>query len=113
VRNCHKILLVVIIVGLLPLRSIAAAVTAFCYAGQQVASSHSQIQSRVPGQGHGDEASRCSLCVAHCPSGILISQSGPPALAAGFGESRIPLAERDALAFIPDPLDRPPLALIR
>jgi ferredoxin len=113
VRNCYKILLVAVLVGLLPLRSIAGAVTAFCSAGQEIAASHLEPQPQVPGQGQSDEASRCGLCVAHCPSGILISESGRPAIMAEFGQSRIPLGERGVPAFIPDPLDRPPLTLLR
>lgn len=111
-RKSWKIVLVALMVALLPLRSIAGAIAVFCPA-QQLAESYSQAPVQPAEQGHNNESVPCGLCVVHCASGAFVANSGLGAIMAEFAEACIPHAERNAAAFIPDQLDRPPLALLR
>lgn len=111
-----RLLVVLLLAALLPLRAVAAVTIGFCAAGHQ-----DQAVQAHAGHAHhdGDEQPAdsskpsCSNCAAHC-SGAAFAPSAVAAVeAARITEIRISLAERVAPAFISDQLDRPPLARLR
>jgi hypothetical protein len=106
-RQPAKMLLLALIVALLPLRSMAALMTGSCAAAQEeivLAQSTVQAQDSTAGSGSAD---------THCPGlAFLANASAAPLLAPSDGRSGV-LVERTGPAFVPDTLDRPPLALLR
>jgi len=118
-----RTLAVLVLVALTPLRAMAAVTIGFCATGHDhsgVAAHGSHAHDAAGHERHGtdhppakNDATSCSSCVEHC-SGAAFAPSadrapGVPAVA----RDRTILAERAAPAFLTDPIDRPPLALLR
>lgn len=100
------ILLLIVIVALLPLRSIAAAMAGYCAAGQEIAAAQSTADAQDTRAGSGEAHT-------HCPGAVFLPAATPAPLPARSGELGIAPAEHSAPTFIPDPLDPPPLPLLR
>jgi len=106
-RKPANILLLIVIVALLPLRSIAAAMAGSCAAAQEeiaATQSTADAQDTRAGSGKAD---------THCPGAVFLPAAAPAPLPARSDERGIALAERSAPTFVPDPLDPPPLSLLR
>jgi len=100
-------LLIVVAVAVIPPRTMAAAIDDLS------AEVHEQMQAvQGSSQTEPEGSTRCDSRVPHCPGGALSDATRGPLLAA-FADSRMPLVERGAPAFVPRPLDRPPPALLR
>lgn len=115
-----KTLAVLLIALLLPLRAVAAVTIGYCPAGHQdmaLAATDGHGQSAVPHSHHGAEhqpvkpaTPTCGVCVEHCSSAAFAPSARPVLEVPAVAQDRSILAERSALAFFPDHLDRPPLA---
>jgi hypothetical protein len=106
-RKPANIVLLVVIVALLPLRSIAAAMAGSCAVGQaQIAAAQSigDAQDSQAGSGKAD---------THCSSAVFLPAAAPAPLSTRSDERGTALAEPKVSAFIPDQLDPPPLSLPR
>jgi len=112
-----KILVVLVLVALMPLRALASVTIGFCASGHQ--------EQPVAAHGaHGDHAHRgaddqqgkpvaptCNICAEHCSSAAFAPDGAARAVAApAVSEARTGVAVRAAPAFVHDRLDRPPLA---
>jgi len=118
-----RTLAILLLVALLPLRAMAAVTMGFCAAGHQdmvVAAhgDHGQGAGSHAHHGGGDQRAKpatpsCSICVEHCSSAAFAPSADQAVSAPAVAQDPIFLAERVAPAFIPDQLDRPPLAPLR
>jgi hypothetical protein len=106
-RKPAKILLLALIVALLPLRSMAALMAGSCALGQDGAAVAQSMAHSEDSQAGSPKAD------THCPTAVFILTAAPAPLSARSHERGIALVERSAPAFVPDKLDRPPLALLR
>ena len=101
-----RILAVLLLVALMPLRAVAGVTIGFC------ASGHNDVGVAA----HGDDFPAqpidpsCNICAEHCSSAALAIPAATDVDLRPAGPDRTLLAERNAPAFVPDQLDRPPLA---
>lgn len=121
VRRTAKILVLLLVLAALPLRGYAAALKTLCeahHAGAQAA--HQQVHEHAAQHKHGpqgDDASHgslaplCSLCATCSVGAPLAPDSAHRVGAAIIVADRIPFLGRVQPGFVPDHLDRPPLAL--
>jgi len=101
-RKPAKILLLAVILALLPLRSMAALMADSCAAAQE--------ELVIHGQGFGVDSGSADT---HCPgTAFLANAVALPFFAPSDGRGVV-LVERTGPAFVPDKLDRPPLARLR
>lgn len=105
-----RTLVVLLLALLLPLRAVAAVTMGLCAMGQQEAPAAHQGCDEQPAK---SAPSTCNLCVEHCSSAVFALCAPQSATGNAVTESSLPLAERVAPAFVPDQLDRPPLASLR
>lgn len=110
-----KTLAVLLLAVLLPMRALAAVTIGYCAAGHQEAA----VEAHA-GHHHGDHGQpakpatpTCGTCVEHCSNAAVAPSAAQAVAAPAVVQDRIFLAERVAPAFIPDQLDRPPLAPLR
>jgi hypothetical protein len=116
-------LVIVLLAALLPLRALAAVTTGYCAAGHQdmtVAAhgDHGQDAGSHAHHGGDDQPAKpatpsCSSCVEHCSNAAVAPSASQAVRAHAVAQDLIFLAERVAPAFVPDQLDRPPLAPLR
>jgi len=115
-RRGLKALLVVVLLGLLPLRAVAAVTIGFCAAGHQQTAvaadaahghgtQHGQHEPKAPG----DLNPGCSYCAEHCAGATFVAPSECSSVAVA-GAGPIPFGGLFAAGFVPDHLERPPLA---
>ena len=115
-----KTLAVIVLVALIPLRAMAAVTIGFCAAGhKEMAVAALADHGRDAGAhahhgGHEAPAnpatSSCSICVEHCSNAAFALAASSEVTAPAAKRDRIPLAGPAVPAFVPDQLDRPPLA---
>lgn len=102
-----KTLLIVVAVVLVPLRTMAAVMV------DLASPVHQQTEiAQAAVKAEPDGSARCEVRVPHCAGGAITDAAREPQVAES-ATSPVPLAERSAPAFIPERLDRPPLALLR
>ena len=114
VSRTVKLVAVVLLLAIMPLRGLAAVTVGFCAMGHHEAPAQSHGQHG----GHHHEApaepqgkADCSICVEHCSSASFAVPAPADVLLARDGARRIALDEAFAAGFVPDHLDPPPLAL--
>jgi len=115
-----KILAVLALVVVLPVRAVASVTIGFCASGHKdmaVQAGHAGL-----GDGTANHASHsapadkqpfsdsCSICSEHCSSAASAPVSGTAVSVRPSGSAPMLFAERSAPPFIPDQPDRPPLA---
>lgn len=114
-----RLLLVIALLVLVPLRALAATTGGLCaaYAADEAAAGHAAHHHGAAGDdtpqqtdGRNAAPSICSLCTACC-TGVTFVAEAPSVLVfnAAYGE-RIPFLERRTVPPHPDALDRPPLS---
>jgi hypothetical protein len=118
-----RTLVIVLLAALLPLRALAAVTTGYCAAGHQdmtVAAhgDHGQDAGSHAHHGGDDQPAKpatpsCSSCVEHCSNAAVAPSAAQAVASPAVAQDRIFVAERVAPAFVPDQLDRPPLAPLR
>jgi hypothetical protein len=125
VRRVTNILIVLLVVAALPLRGYAGALMQYCgdhHGGDAGghAHSHETAEHEDAGHGHGkshDEdssshsASVCSLCTSCCLGATLAADSPRPVAMLALGTVLIPFHAGHVAGFVPEHLERPPLAL--
>jgi len=106
---------VLVLVALMPLRAVAGVTAGFCASGHldMTVTGRAALGERAH-QGRDSPLqpikSTCNICAEHC-SGAAFAPAGDVAVdARPIGQGRAQFAERQALVFFPDQLDRPPLA---
>jgi len=108
-----KILVVLLVLALAPVRAFAIATVGFCAMNDAGATAvhagHGESHEHDKTPPSGNLGEHCDSCVEHCLSAALVPVP-EPLLAAAPGDRRIGFAERIAATFFPDPLDPPPLA---
>ncbi len=118
-RRFAKALILVLLLAALPLRGYAGVLMAFCepsHGGAPAAMEHAHEngESRhhgdgTPGPSHA--ASACSICVSCSASASLAPEANHGVAFQAPGTNRIPFFDRQVSGFVPEHLDRPPLAL--
>jgi len=118
----YRIVLVVLLLVSLPLRSVAGGLTASCdlhHGG--VPAGHEHVHDVGKADSHHDEsgggektqtpaASACSVCASCCAGASLVPGSPSMPLLQQLGFERIGFVDRGGAVFLPERLDRPPLA---
>ena len=115
-KGVARILVVLLIVAVLPLRGYAAAAADLCaehHGGAQAEHVHDHDhESTIAQSGHGGEHSSTSIC-SHCAScsvgASFAAESAPQLSALIGGADRIPFFDARKPVHVPDHLDRPPL----
>jgi len=118
-----KVLVVLVLVALMPLRALASVTIGFCANGhqEQPVAAHGAHGDHGGDAHHGDEGQpakpvtpTCNICVEHCSSAAFVPGAAAYAVAAPVvSEASTGIADRAVPAFFPDQLDRPPLAALR
>lgn len=118
-RACRIVLLVMLFAAL-PLRGYAGALTAPCEshhggvaAAQEHVHEHGGSHHDDSGDGGGapvHAASVCSICASCCAGASLAPDAPLVTLPRSAGTDRIVFLERRSSGFVPEHLDRPPLA---
>lgn len=115
--RCIQTLIVLLLIALVPMRAIASVAIGFCVAGHQPAAVHAHDGGdHGAAQHHGDEAPGdvnhgCSYCAGHCTGASFVALSDAARFPASANAAPIPFGEQLASGFVPEHLDRPPLAL--
>jgi hypothetical protein len=125
-RHAARIALLALLFAALPLRGYAGVLMALCegqhggngtsqeYAHGQHAHEHGNThQHEAPGGDSGNAshaASVCSVCASCCASAGLAAPSDLEVVFQPPSTIRIPFLVRQVSGFVPDHLDRPPLA---
>lgn len=117
-RSLLKTLAIFLLVALMPVRAMAAVTIGFCASGHedpgitvQAAHAHETV-----GHAHHDDAPAqpvepsCNVCAEHCASAAFAPSADVAVESRPVGHDRTRPAARNAPAFVPDQLDRPPLA---
>jgi hypothetical protein len=113
-----KFFAVLVLMAVLPLRAVAGVTIGFCASGHKGMAEAAQAvyQGHEAGAHAGDDAPAqsaqfsCNICAEHCSSAALAIPAVTDVDVRPAGPDRILLTERNAAAFVPDQLDRPPLA---
>lgn len=110
-----RILAVLFLVALLPMRAVAAVTVGFCAVGQEdmAVAAHADYgkSAQVRLDHHGQPAKpACNICVEHCSSAAFAPSAEQKFSAPAVARVRTVPTERAAPAFVSDQLDRPPLA---
>lgn len=118
-----RTLVVLFLAALLPLRAVAAVTIGYCAAGHQhmavVAHGDHSLDAGSHARHDGDDqpakpaTPSCSTCVEHCSNAAVAPSAAQAVASHAVAQDRIFLAARVTPAFIPDQLDRPPLAPLR
>lgn len=115
-----KILVVVALVALMPLRALASVTIGFCANGHQ----EQPVAAHGAHGDHGEHAHygaedqpakpvtpTCNACVEHCSSAAFAPDGAAQVVAApAVSEASTGVTVQPAPAFVPNQLDRPPLA---
>jgi hypothetical protein len=113
-RLRFKTIVVLLMLALLPVRALAAVTIGFCAmhhhgaAAPTVEHGASQEHDGLP-LGDGSQE-QCNACVEHCATASTVASSELP-LPLAVSAQRIAVGEQFVAGFVPDQLDRPPLAL--
>lgn len=119
-KHAFRIVLLVLLFAALPLRGYAGALMLSCESHHGGAAADHE-HSHGPGDSHHDDsgdggetptqiASTCSLC-STCSAGASLAPDAPLAvLLEAAGSDRIIFFDRRSSGFVPESLDRPPLA---
>ena len=114
-----KTLAVLLLVAVMPLRAMAAVTIGFCASGHQdtgvpVQAAHAHEAAGHAHHGHDAPAQpvepSCNVCAEHCSSAAFALSADIAIESRPIGRDRTQLSARNAPAFVPDQLDRPPLA---
>ena len=119
-KRTWRIVLLALLLVALPMRGYAGVLMALCetqHGGAQSAHEHSHEH----GEGHHDNtdandgvpthaASICSVCASCCAGAGLAPDTPRLALFESPGSDRIGFLDRRSSGFVPEHLDRPPLA---
>lgn len=117
-----KLAVVLILVGLMPMRAVAGLTIGFCASGHQdmavaaQATGHGHDAGQHAHHGHGDDVpnppveSTCNVCAEHCSSAAFAPAMEAALKAQPVRWERIDVAASHPAAVFPDQLDRPPLA---
>jgi hypothetical protein len=113
-----KFFVVLVVMAVLPLRAVAGVTIGFCASGHKGTGVAAQAayQGHEAGAHAGDYAPAqpvqfsCNICAEHCSSAALAISAATDVDVRPAEPDRTLLAERNAPAFVPDRLDRPPLA---
>lgn len=118
-----KTLVVLLFAVLLPLKALAAVTIGYCAAGHQhmAVVAHGDHGQDAGSRAHhdGDDqpakpaTTSCSTCVEHCSNAAVAPSAAQAVATPTVAQDRTFLAELIEPAFIPDQLDRPPLAPLR
>jgi hypothetical protein len=112
-------LAVLLLVALVPLRAVAGVTIGFCASGHNdvaVAAHAADTPDAGAHAHHGNDLpaqpveASCNICAEHCSSAAFAPSGAQAAVTAPVPGVRIFLAAPLAPAFVPDQLDRPPLA---
>lgn len=114
-----KTLAVMLLIALVPMRAVAGVTIGFCASGHNdvaVAAHAADARDAGAHAQHGDDPPAqpvepsCSICAEHCSSAAFAPSTDVALDARPIQHDRIDLGERNAPAYFPDQLDRPPLA---
>lgn len=113
-----KTLAVLLLIAVMPLRAMAAVTIGFCASGHQdsAAAQAGHAQEAAAHAHHGHDAPTqpvepsCNVCAEHCSSAAFALSADIAFESRPIGRDRTQLPARNAPAFVPDQLDRPPLA---
>jgi hypothetical protein len=117
-----KLAVVLMLVALMPLRTVAGLTIGFCASGHQdmavtaQATGHAHDAGEHARHGHGGDApsqpvkSSCNICTEHCSSAAFAPAMGATFAAPPVARESIDAATPGTAVFFPDQLDRPPLA---
>lgn len=116
-RLSFRTLVILLLVAMMPIRAVAGVAMAFCATGHQETpaahGAHASGDHAMHSTGDSPvdpDPQRCSICIEHCSSAAFATAEFRQISALAIEEQLLPRAERSALAFFPDQLDRPPLA---
>ena len=118
-RSC-RIVLLALLFAALPMRGYAGVLMSLCEA-QHGGAPAAQEHAHEHGDSHHDDtadsgavpthaASMCSVCASCCASAGLAAPSRLGVVFQSPGTTRIPFLVRQVSGFVPEHLDRPPLA---
>jgi len=113
-----KLFAVLVLVAVMPLRAVAGVTVGFCASGHKgmAVAAQDAYHGHEAGAHAGDKAptqpleSSCNICAEHCSSAAFAIPAATDVDVRPAGPDRTLLAQRNAPAFVPDQLDRPPLA---
>jgi hypothetical protein len=110
-----KTFAVLLLVALMPLRALAGVTIGFCASGHQdMAGAAHPSHGEHTHHEHGAPAkpmdASCNICAEHCSSAAFATPAEPSTDLPPAVHDRTALAERYAPGYVPDQLDRPPLA---
>lgn len=106
-----KVLVVLLLVGLIPVRALAALTVGFCGAGHMAAASSMDHGAHHEPPGAQPDPSRCPVCAAHCWNASLAAHGSSWVLPLPDPEARVAVTINLEPGSIPERLDRPPLSL--
>ena len=111
-----RILLVVLLLALLPLRAVASVTIGFCASngGPEAIASHQGHDASANHEGHDDSSSEgrtatCSYCAEHCAGLGFVTPAADAGLGTPAGAGPIPFGKRTGPGFVPEQVERPPL----
>ena len=112
-----KLLVILMMLALVPLRGLAATTTGMCAVGTQEPVHHGHLHHSEGSsvQAEGDESSPgptadCGTCLEHCASALVVVAFPSSSVPAAASSQRPGCPQSFALGFVPDHLDPPPLA---
>lgn len=113
-----KVLAVLVLVAVLPLRAVASVTIGFCATGHHGEAAHASAPAHgAEAHGHHGDAppakpveSSCNICAEHCSSATFAIPVVPVTEARPASTDRTALAEHFSPLHVPSQLDRPPLA---
>lgn len=117
--RASKVVILVLMLALVPLRTLAAVAIGFCPLGHQdstvqAAIGHEHTASHHHGQApelQSDGHATCDVCVDHCSSGSFAPSAHRVSFIPAYSGGCIFSGERLHVDFVADILSRPPLAL--
>jgi hypothetical protein len=120
VKRLSRLLLLASLLAVLPLRGYAGELMALCEThhggvatAQEHVHEHDNSHHDDSGNGGGNQshtASVCSICASCCAGASLAPHAPNVAPAQAPGSDRITFSGRRSSGFVPEHLDRPPLA---
>ena len=122
-KHAARIVLLAMLLAALPLRGYAGVLMALCeghHGGADTTQGHAHEHEH--GNSHHDDtadsggvpthsASMCSVCASCCAGASVAPDAPRTAVAQASGSDRITFFDRSSSGFVPEHLDRPPLAL--
>jgi hypothetical protein len=113
-----RLLIVLLLVALVPARAIGSVTIAVCSQGQPDSHQHDAVPAAHADHEHehhgetapADSGHACGYCAEHCAGVAFAVPMEPDRLDVSAAPERTPFGGRLAPGFLPDLLDRPPLA---